>query len=239
MKLLVIGYQGVMGQVVLKHCADAPDLDVYGLGIARTDKVFLRIEDAPLPDVILDFSVASALSSYLDYALTHAIPCVIATTGHTPQQEAEIQHAATRIPVFKSANFSLGIFVLHRLVAQATALLGGMDVDVYDVHHTLKRDAPSGTAKALIETIVEARPLAVRNESHEARQADTLYVHVERRGSVVGEHRVIFSDASETLELKHSAASKDVFAKGALQAVRWIVGQSAGYYAMEDLWKHI
>lgn len=237
MNVLVVGYQGTMGQVVRTLATKDADLSLTGLGIANDAQVFLRIEDAPLPDVILDFSIPSALNSYLDYAIDHRIPCVIATTGYSVEQEARIQRATQHIPVFKSANFSLGVQVLKRLIELATPLLSDMSIDVFEAHHARKLDAPSGTAKALIETITQLRALQVREQSCEARQADTVYVHVERRGAIVGEHRIVYTDDQESLEITHRAHSKEVFAKGALHAVRWVVHQGPGYYTMEDVWK--
>jgi 4-hydroxy-tetrahydrodipicolinate reductase len=188
--------------------------------------------------VIVDFSIPQALESYIDYAQVHQIPCVIATTGYTEAQECKINNLSQSVAVFKSANFSVGVFVLNQLVKQATEKLMHMDVDVYDVHHKFKQDAPSGTAKQLIQTITNHRALKPETNSMEARQSDKLYIHVSRQGNVVGEHRIVYSDLSETIELKHAAHSKEVFAQGALLAMNWLVQQKAGLYNMEDLWKN-
>ena len=237
MKVLLVGYQGKMGDVVRQQAKLDPSLEVYGLGIAKESKVYLRIEEAPKPDLILDFSIPEALNSYLDYALEHRIPLVVATTGYSPDQEARLQAASQVVPLFKSANFSLGVFALNRLLEFALQLLPDMDIDLYDAHHKLKLDAPSGTAKHLLKTITQARPLRVQTNTAEARQKASVYVHIERIGSLVGEHRIVFSDTSEIIELRHSAQSKEVFAKGALKAAQWLVHQPAGFYTMEDLWK--
>jgi len=237
MKLCIIGYQGKMGQV-MAHVAREAGHEVFGLGLDSGDQVYTSLQDAPKPDVIVDFSVPEALASYLEYAQAHQLPCVIATTGYSSAQEQEILHVSQSIPIFKSANFSLGVFVLNQLIQVATQHLQHMDIDVYDIHHKFKQDAPSGTAKLLINTILNDRDLSVESNHLQPRQADKLYVHVSRLGSIVGEHRVVFSDTAETIELKHTAHSKDVFAKGALMASQWILDKPAGYYAMEDLWNN-
>ncbi len=237
MKICIVGYQGKMGQVMAHVAVDAGH-EVFGLGLFTEEKVYTSLLDAPKPDVIVDFSVPQALDTYLADAQDLKVACVIATTGYTPAQQQQITTASQHIPIFQSANFSLGIFVLNQLLQQATKQLKHMDVDVYDVHHKFKQDAPSGTAKHLIDTILEHRELQVESNQLEARQQDKLYVHVSRQGSVVGQHRIVFSDTAETIELKHSAHSKEVFAKGALKASEWVIHQSAGLYAMEDLWNN-
>ena len=185
-------------------------------------------------DVICDFASVDALDFYLPYAIEHKIPCVIATTGHSVEQENQIKNASTLIPLFKSANFAYGIFVLNKLLAQAIKYCAtAYDIDVFDAHHKFKQDSPSGTAKQLLNTINDNSTQTYSFGSE--RDNGVIPLHVVRAGNIVGDHAILFSHLSEQIELKHHALSKSVFAEGALQACRFILDKKNGYYTMEDL----
>ena len=167
---------------------------------------------------------------------------VIATTGYSVDQEAQIGDAAKRIPIFKSANYSYGIVVLRKLLAEAVKHLDvDFDIEVIEAHHHHKKDAPSGTAKLLVETIQKAgtlpHPVALGHPTDEARHPHSIGVHAIRGGSIVGDHTILFAGAQERITLSHHAESRAVFAHGAIKAAHFIVKQHPGLYTMDDLVK--
>jgi 4-hydroxy-tetrahydrodipicolinate reductase len=201
-----------------------------------------HLNDLPIPEVLIDFSHSSQLESLLSYALSHRVPLVIATTGYSPEQEAAIKEAAKRIPIFKSANYSYGIVVLRKLVAEAVKRLeADFDIEVIEAHHNQKKDAPSGTAKLLVETIQNAgslnHPAEYGHPTDEARHPHSIGVHALRGGSIVGEHTVLFAGAQERITISHQAESRAVFAHGAIKAAQFIIKQHPGLYSMDDLVK--
>src|ERR1044071_8960933 len=190
------------------------------LGVAVTDK----IEPALKPNtVIIDFTNAEASLSFLRAAAKKAAPIVIASTGFTAPQQAEIRRLARRAPTLLSANTSLGVNVLVALLGKAAKMLGDdYDVEIVEAHHRFKKDAPSGTALALGRAVANGLK----------RELDT--VTVSGRKGIVGEHTVIFGGIGERLEFIHRAHSRDTFAHGALRAARWVAGQKPGLYGMQD-----
>ena len=192
--------------------------------------------------VLIDFSSAAAFDEALAAAVARRIPLVSGTTGLSSEQRAAIARAAISIPVFWSANFSVGVAVLARLARDAAKALSGWDCEIAEVHHRHKKDAPSGTSRMLGRVVAEARGddfdrVAVwdRTGSSRARDPSEIGFAVVRAGDVVGEHTVVFATDGERIELTHRATDRDIFARGALRAALWIAGRSAGNYAMADL----
>lgn len=189
-------------------------------------------------DVLIDFSHPSALTGVLEFAIKHKIPAVIATTGLTSEQKSEIQKAAEQIPVFFSANMSLGINLLIDLAKKAQAVLENFDIEIIERHHNQKIDAPSGTALAIADALSEQKHLDYTYDRHAKRQkrgVSEIGIHAVRGGTIVGDHTVLFAGKDEVIELKHSAASKEVFATGSIRAALFLANQKPGLYSMEDL----
>ena len=189
-------------------------------------------------DCIVDFSRHDGTEALLGYAVKHGIPAVIATTGHTEAETATIRKAAESIPVFFSANMSLGIALLVELAKQTAAAMPEAEIEIVEKHHDRKLDAPSGTALMLAEAIREVRPAAypvLGRSGHAKRTADEIGIHAIRMGNIVGEHEVIVGTPNQTVTLKHEAHSRALFAEGALAAAAFLTGRPAGLYAMKDL----
>jgi 4-hydroxy-tetrahydrodipicolinate reductase len=186
----------------------------------------------------VDFSHHSAIREIMNYCEERKLPVVAAATGHTPEELDIISRAAERIPVFHSANLSLGVALLAKLVKQTAAVFRGCDVEIVETHHNRKADAPSGTALLLADIVKGERPDAFcvygREGSHR-REPGEIGIHSLRMGNAVGEHEVIFSTDAQTITLKHQAHDRALFAEGAVAAVKFIVGKPKGLYRMEDL----
>lgn len=234
MKIAVIGIQGKMGQVLKSLISNYPEIELFGISRSASESVYTSLGDCPKVDVICDFSNPNALETYLPFAIEHHIPCVIATTGYTDDQEKLIQDASQTIPIFKSSNFSYGVYVLNQLLVLGIKYLeNDYDMDVVDAHHRFKKDAPSGTAKQLLNTINRNAKKSYHYGTD--RDESTIPLHVIRSGNIVGDHSILFSNLVEQIEIKHHALSKSVFADGAIKACQFIVNQKKGFYTMEDL----
>jgi len=191
-------------------------------------------------DVIIDFSSPAVLNDELDWAEKHGTPIVLATTGYTPADNQRIEKSANKIAVFRTANFSLGVNLLVKLVKQAAeALSENFDIEIIERHHNLKKDAPSGTALMLADEINEAlggeKPYLYGREGQTGKRGNEIGIHAVRGGTIVGEHEVMFAGEDEIITLSHSARSKKVFAAGAIKAAKWLAGKPAGLYDMNDL----
>jgi 4-hydroxy-tetrahydrodipicolinate reductase len=191
-------------------------------------------------DVIIDFSFHTAISSLLDYAVKNSVPTVLCTTGYTSEELELIDNAAKTIPIFRSANMSLGANALADLVRRAVSLFPNADVEIVETHHNLKVDAPSGTALMLAEAIESARDgeselVFGRHETNKRREKKEIGIHSLRGGNKAGEHSVYFLGTDEEIVITHRASSKRVFAEGALAAAIWLLKQKAGFYTMEDV----
>lgn len=192
-------------------------------------------------DVIIDFSHHSVLPSILAYAIKNKIAVIVATTGHTDDELALMKKAAESIPVFHSGNFSLGINLLIELAKKATAVLGlDADIEIVEAHHNKKLDAPSGTALMIANEISSVLPTKPeykydRTTERQMRPKNEIGIHSIRAGTIVGEHSVIFGCNNEVINISHSAASRDVFASGALKAAEFIKNKPAGLYNMSDM----
>lgn len=248
-KICVTGACGRMGRVIAGLCAERADCEIC----AGVDKIGEKYADFPVyksvfdlqekPDVIIDFSHPSALSDLLSYCKMNCVPAVIATTGYTDEERAEITAASAQIPVFFTFNMSLGINLLAELAKKAAQVLGGQfDIEIVEKHHNQKKDAPSGTAIMLAEAINEElgnknHYVYDRHSVRKPRDKDEIGLHSVRGGTIVGEHDIIFAGHDEVITLSHSAQSREVFAAGAVNAAVFLSGKSAGLYAMSDLIK--
>ncbi len=206
---------------------------------AGDPKLFGALEEyTGRADVIIDFSHHTCTAALTEYAVARSLPLVIATTGQTDEETAQIKAASEKIPVFLSANFSLGIAVLARFARAAAAIMPDAEVEIIETHHDRKLDAPSGTALALAravrDSIPDAEPVFGRS-GHKKRAKNEIGIHSLRIGGVVGEHEVIISSGNEIISLKHKAESRTLFAEGALTAASFLVGKPAGMYTMDDV----
>ncbi len=245
MRILICGVGGRMGREVAKLALEGvrgaevvAGFDVLPVDTRefRTYTDWSAVEEDV--DCIIDFSHHTATSALLAFAVSKKIPAVIATTGHTEQELAEIESAAKKIPIFRSANMSLGIALLVELAKSAAKTFPNADIEIIEKHHNRKLDAPSGTALLLANAIREVREKArlVFGRSGQAkREPDEIGVHAIRMGNIIGEHEVIVGTDTQTLTLKHEAHSRALFAEGAVAAAAFLVGQPAGIYDMKSM----
>jgi len=220
-RVLLIGAAGRMGKTVVDLVRNDREIDI----VAQCD-LGHAIEPAMQDcDVAIDFSHADAITEMCRAALRHNRPLVIGTTGHSQQQRRTVEEAAGSLPIVFASNFSVGVNVLFWLTRKAAEQFGGdFSAAIIEAHHKTKKDAPSGTAKTLTEVLKATQK--IDNE---------IPIQSIREGDVVGEHTVIFSGPGERLELTHRAASREIFARGALRAAKWIMGRPAGLYSMQDV----
>ena len=242
MRALIVGISGKMGRELIER---APEFDVRitgGLDVITLPDypTFSRAEDVNVQyDVVIDFSRPSSLDSIIYLCKKNLVPCVIATTGYSAQEEKKIRELSKVVPVFKSENMSLGINVLAALSEQAAEMLENFDIEIIEKHHNQKVDSPSGTAKMLCNSIAGA--IHYDPEFHHGRlgnakrSSDEIGVHSVRGGTIVGEHEIMFCGNHETVTLSHSAESRTIFADGALKAALWLRYKPAGLYNMRNL----
>ena len=246
-RILISGASGKMGHAVAAAIAGRTDCTVLA-GIDLNTKqygefpIFESFTALPeKPDVVIDFSNPAVLDSLLEYCLTNGVPAVLATTGYNEEQLAKIRKAAESIPVFFSFNMSLGINLLVQLAKKATSILGGQfDIEIVEKHHNQKLDAPSGTALMLADAINatldnQYHYVYDRHSKRAKREKTEIGMHAIRGGTIVGEHDIIFAGHDEVITLSHSAASKEVFAVGAVNAAVFLAGQKPGMYDMSAL----
>jgi len=228
-----------MGRAMLVCAAQHSDLQVVGQ-IDQGDELRTVIGQG---DVVIDFSSHNATPGIASLCAEHKKALVIGTTGHSDEGRSRIQDFKSQIPIVLSSNFSTGVNTLFWLTQKAAELLGpGYDLEIVEVHHRLKRDAPSGTAQTLAEILAEARKQMLDKVARHGRvglvgerPGTEIGIHSVRGGDVVGDHTVIFAGPGERLELTHKASSRDTFADGALRAAQWAVKQRPGLYDMRDV----
>lgn len=245
--IILVGANGKMGQVVCRILEnDKRAKVVCGIDINPVQKndfpIFDSLDNATVEgDVIIDFSHPSALESTLSYAKKRNKGIVIATTGFSPEQLAMIKDASKEIPVFFSANMSLGINLIIQLAKKSASLLSdNFDIEIVERHHNQKIDAPSGTALAIADEINEVctpsnEYIYDRHSTRKKRGKNEIGIHSIRGGTIVGEHTVIFAGNDEIIEIKHTATSKEIFAVGAVNASIFLAGKGIGMYNMNDL----
>ena len=242
LKILLSGACGRMGRQVALLAEDEQAVIAAGVDVrAEQGSDFPVYPSFSLvrekADVIVDFSRPEGLPALLAYALEHRLPLVLAATGYNEEDLAAIRDAAKTVPVFRSANMSMGVYVLRALARQAAKLLPDFDIEIIEKHHNQKIDAPSGTALMLYDAVSSPDTLPVfgRNGRTQKREKREIGIHAIRGGSVPGDHEVGFYGPSEVVTLAHSAQDRSIFARGALRAARFISSQAPGEYDMEDL----
>lgn len=235
-----------MGNAVARCVKEDENLKIIA-GVDRAEMlcdfpVYKSFDDVKtIPDVIIDFSHVSVLDSLLQFATKNNVPVILATTGYSAEQIAKIKDTADKIPVFFTANMSLGVNLLCSLAKSAAKILGdNFDIEIIEKHHNQKIDAPSGTALMLANAVNDVcnDKYTYEYDRHSKRQKRTkneIGIHAIRGGTIVGEHDVIFAGHDEVITLSHSAQSKEVFAAGAVKAAKFIVGNSAGLYDMGSI----
>lgn len=244
--ILLSGACGKMGNAVARCALEDNDLKITA-GVDRAEMlcdfpVYKSFDNVnSVPDVIIDFSHISVLDSLLSFAIKNNVPVILATTGYSTEQIAAIKDASSKIPVFFTANMSLGVNLLCSLAKSAAKILGGnFDVEIIEKHHNQKLDAPSGTALMLANAVNEVFDDKYtyeydRHSKRQKRSKNEIGIHAIRGGTIVGEHDVIFAGHDEVITLSHAAQSKEVFAAGAVKAAKFIVGKSAGLYDMGSI----
>ena len=247
-KIIMQGCNGHMGQVISDIVEKDPDAEIVaGIDIADQGKnsypVFTDIDACQVEaDAIIDFSSAKATDKLLEYSAARQIPVVLCSTGLSQEQLAKVEETSRKVAVLKSANMSLGINTLLKLVQDAARVLAaaGFDMEIVEKHHRLKLDAPSGTALALADSINEAMDnqyhyVYDRSQKREKRDDKEIGISAVRGGTIVGEHEIIFAGQDEVIEFKHTAYSKAIFGKGAVEAAKFLAGKPAGRYDMSDV----
>ena len=247
-RVIMHGCNGKMGQVISGLVAADTELQMVA-GIDPVDDghnpypVFKDIWECGVEaDVLIDFSAASVVDKLLDYCVEKKLPCVLCTTGLSEAQLAKVAEASKQVAVLKSANMSLGINLLLKMLKEAAGVLApaGFDIEIVEKHHNLKVDAPSGTALALADSINEEFDneydyVYDRSTRREKRSKKEIGISAVRGGTIVGDHDVIFAGADEVITFSHTAYSKAVFAKGAVQAGKFLAGKPAGLYNMSHV----
>ncbi len=246
-KILLCGATGKMGHAVARVVAGRENVEITaGYDIVSDNSlgfpVYTDFNEIPQkPDVIIDFSHPSLTDGILDFAASNNIPAVICTTGLSADQLSRIEYESKTLPVFFSANMSLGVNLIMDLVQRAAKILeDSFDIEIIEKHHNQKLDAPSGTALAIADAISDAISYAPeytydRHSVRKKRDKREIGIHAVRGGTIVGEHSIIFAGNDEVIEIKHSATSKEVFAVGAVSAAEFMKNKSAGLYNMKNL----
>ena len=238
-RIIIAGANGRMGQALLGCAKNYRDLEVVGR-IDQGDDLSAVIKGT---DVVIDFSFHKATPEIAELCATNKKALVIGTTGHSDEEQSKIKNQKSKIPIVWSANYSTGVNTLFWLTRKAVEILGpAFDLEVVEMHHRTKKDAPSGTAKSLAEILAKVRNEQLEKVARHGRVGITgertsseIGVHSIRGGDVVGDHTVIFANLGERLELTHKASSRDTFANGALRAAQWVVNQKPGIYDMQDV----
>lgn len=247
-KAIMHGCNGKMGQVITGLVEKDEDIEIVA-GVDVFDDghnsypVFKTLAECDVKaDVIIDFAAAAAVDGLLDYSAKNNVPVVLCTTGLTEGQISKVQEYSAKVAILRSANMSLGINLLLKMVKEAAQNLApsGFDIEIVEKHHNLKKDAPSGTALALADSINEEMDGAYhyvfdRSIKNERRDSHEIGISSVRGGNIVGDHDVIFAGEDEVITFSHTAYSKAIFAKGAIEAAKFLKGKNAGLYNMQDV----
>ncbi|WP_321507811.1 4-hydroxy-tetrahydrodipicolinate reductase [uncultured Methanoregula sp.] len=247
-KVVVCGASGRMGQTLGRMVKESKDLELVG-GINLKPGSFFGVDiveskDAEQllkrtkADVLIDFTVAGAAVENVKMAARNKVALVVGTTGFTPEQRSVMEKAINgNVPAVISSNFSVGVNIFWQILRDAGKLLKDYDIEVIEAHHRNKKDAPSGTAKTILQILDESAGSREKMYGREGmtERKNEIGVHVIRGGDIVGDHKVMFSKNYETIELSHRAYDRSVFASGALHATRWVVGKKPGIYGMNDV----
>jgi 4-hydroxy-tetrahydrodipicolinate reductase len=237
--ILVTGCKGRMGQAILQAVNANPQTTV-GAAIDVGDSLDTALQQS---DVVIDFTSHFFSDELVSACVKHGKPLVMGTTGHTADELVHLRTAAQKLPIVLAPNFSVGVNTLFWLTQKACEILGeDFDLEVVEMHHRLKKDSPSGTARRLAEILAEVRDMDYSKDTLHGRVGDVgartkreIGMHAVRGGDVVGDHTVIFANLGERVELTHKASSRDTFATGAVRAAVWLKQQSSGVYDMQDV----
>jgi 4-hydroxy-tetrahydrodipicolinate reductase len=238
-KVIITGSKGRMGRALIACAPNFRELEITGQ-IDQGDDLRSCIGKV---DVVVDFSLHTATAGIVSLCAENKKAMVIGTTGHSDVEKSRIAQSASRIPIVLASNFSTGVNTLFWLTRKVAEVLGpAYDLEIVEMHHRMKKDAPSGTAKTLAEILADVRKLQLDKAARHGREGVTgertpaeIGIHSVRGGDVVGDHTVIFATTGERLELTHKASSRDTFANGALRAALWVVKQKPGLYTMQDV----
>ncbi|WP_367925229.1 4-hydroxy-tetrahydrodipicolinate reductase [uncultured Ruthenibacterium sp.] len=245
--ILLLGCCGKMGTAISQLVAQNHEMSIQaGIDCSQDSRqqmefpVFTKLgNDIPPADVVIDFSVPELLTDTVEWCCERKIPYVVGTTGISVAQEKVLQRASTLIPIFESANMSLGIYVLTELALVAQKALGeDFDIEIIERHHRGKVDSPSGTALSIAKSLRNADKelfFTYGRKGQKKRAMGEIGIHSVRGGTIAGEHEILFAGADESLTLSHHASSRMVFARGALRAAMWLSHQPPGKYTMKDL----
>ena len=246
-RIIMHGAGGYMGAVVTEFAGKDPETEIVAGVDVRTDVVrpypgYAALAECPEADAIIDFSTAKAVDALLDYAVEKQIPLVLCTTGLSEEQLGKVSEASKKTAILRSANMSLGVNLLLKLIKEAASVLvsAGYDAEIMEMHHRRKLDSPSGTAIALADSVNEGAGgdltyVYDRSERRQARDSKEMGITALRGGTVPGTHDVVFAGEDELIEFKHTAYSRSIFAKGALAAAKYLAGKPAGQYSMADV----
>ena len=247
-RVMMSGCNGKMGQMITGLVKEDEQVEIVAgidtyTGISNTYPVFKSFADCDVEvDVVIDFSNAAALEGLLAYCISKQVPAVICSTGYSEEQLQKIKEASEKVAILKSANMSMGINLLLKLLKDAAKVLApaGYDIELVEKHHNQKLDAPSGTALALADSINDAlnneyNYVYDRSQVRQKRDSKEIGISAVRAGTIVGEHEVIFAGTDEVIEFKHTAYSRSVFGKGAVEAAKYLAGKPAGMYDMSDV----
>lgn len=247
-KVIMHGCNGKMGQIITGIIAEDAEMEIVaGVDLSNhiqnTYPVFPTIKECDVEaDVVIDFCVTAAVDGLLEYCVEKQVPCVLCTTGLSNEQLAAVEEASKKVAILKSANMSLGVNTLLKLLKEAASVFApaGFDIEIVEKHHNQKVDAPSGTALALADAINEECDNSYeyvydRSQVRKKRDAKEIGISAVRGGTIVGDHDVIFAGIDEVVTFSHRAYSKAVFAKGAVQAAKFLAGKPAGRYEMSDV----
>lgn len=239
-RIMIHGFLGAMGQKVNQQLQEYQDIEIipfdYMSTIETVHSDYNKVKDI---DVIIDFSHYSLTDHLLDFALKYKIPTVICTTSLEEATQSRIQQYKSEFPIFQSGNMSIGINLLIELAKLGAQTLPNFDIEIIEKHHNQKIDAPSGTALMIADAIKGVQEQLSytygRSGNNTKRQSNELGIHAIRGGTITGEHTLLFAGLDETIEIKHQATSKVVFAKGAIDAAFFIMRQEVGLYNMSNL----
>lgn len=247
-KILMHGCNGKIGRAITRLIKEQEDIEIVAgvdpyLELPNTYPVFANINECNVTtDIVIDFSTASAVRPLIDYCLSQKLPAVICTTGLSEEDTTYLKEASKHVPIFFSANMSLGVNLLIALAKRATEILGdsGFDIEIVEKHHNQKIDAPSGTALAIADAINDTLDHEYtyrydRSTIREKRPKKEIGIHAVRGGTIVGEHDILFAGNDEFITLSHQATSKEVFANGAIKAAKFLAHKAPGLYNMDHL----
>ncbi|MBE6028016.1 MAG: 4-hydroxy-tetrahydrodipicolinate reductase [Clostridiales bacterium] len=239
-KVIINGASGAMGKLLAQVIDRTDGMEVVaGAALNGEGGFYSRLEEYQGPaDIVIDFSHHSDTVPMMDYCVSRGLPAVVCTTGQTEEEMEYIAKASESIPVFKSANMSVGVALTAKIVREVAAKFGACDIEILEIHHNRKVDAPSGTAIMLADAVREARPELHYNTGRSGmakREPDEIGISAVRMGNIVGTHEVMFGTNTQTITISHQAHDRALFADGAVAAARFLLGKPAGLYNMDDL----